>query len=45
MTGPLSRRSFALHARLAEELPQDTGYRRVQTLSVAASAGGHRLDV
>jgi hypothetical protein len=42
VTGPLSRRSFELHARLAEELPHDTGYRRVQTLSVAASAGMHR---
>ena len=39
VTGPLSRRSFELHARLAEELGKDTGYRRVQTLSVAASAG------
>ena len=39
MTGPLSRRSFELHARLAQELGHDTGYRRVQTPSVAASAG------
>ena len=34
---PLSRRSFALHAELAESIGIDWGYRRVETLSVAAS--------
>lgn len=36
--GPLARRSFALHDELAAELGHPWGYRRVQTLSVAASA-------
>ena len=36
LTGALSRRSFHLHARLATELPDETGYRRVQTLAVEA---------
>lgn len=39
---PLAKRSFALHAELAEqlkvELDLDWGYRRLDTLSVAASA-------
>lgn len=36
--GPLARLSFALHADLAERLGVDYGYRRVDTLGVAASA-------
>jgi glycine/D-amino acid oxidase-like deaminating enzyme len=40
--GPLARRSFALHAELATELATelgaDWGYRRVDTIGVAASA-------
>ncbi len=39
---PLARRSFALHGSLAASLDQDWGYRRVDTLSVVASA---RQDV
>jgi glycine/D-amino acid oxidase-like deaminating enzyme len=35
---PLARRSFALHAALAAELPGLWGYRRLETLSIAASA-------
>ena len=34
---PLARRSFALHAELAESIGIDWGYRRVETLGVAAS--------
>ena len=34
----LARRSFALHGELAGRLDADWGYRRVETLSVAASA-------
>ena len=34
---PLARRSFALHAELAESVGVDWGYRRVETLGVAAS--------
>lgn len=34
---PLARRSFALHAELAESLGRDWGYRRVDTLSVITS--------
>ena len=34
---PLARRSFALHAELAESLGIDWGYRRLDTLGVAAS--------
>lgn len=37
-TGALSRRSFALHEQLSKDLPEDTGYRRVATLSVSATA-------
>jgi len=37
--GPLARKSFALHAELAKTLPQDTGYRRCKTHSVAIKAG------
>jgi len=33
----LARRSFALHAELAESIGIDWGYRRVETLSIAAS--------
>jgi len=45
--GPLARASFALHARLADELNADYGYRRMDTLAMAARersalAGGHR---
>jgi glycine/D-amino acid oxidase-like deaminating enzyme len=35
---PLARRSFALHGELARELGGDWGYRRLDTLSVVASA-------
>ena len=35
---PLARRSFDLHAELAATLDDDWGYRRLDTLSVAASA-------
>lgn len=34
---PLARRSFALHAELAEAVDIDWGYRRIETLGVAAS--------
>lgn len=37
--GPLTRRSFALHAALAEETPDAWGYRRLDTLGVAAAPG------
>src|SRR5215470_7082509 len=45
--GPLARASFALHARLADELRADYGYRRMDTFAMAAReraalAGGHR---
>jgi glycine/D-amino acid oxidase-like deaminating enzyme len=45
--GPLARASFALHARLADELNADYGYRRMETFAMAARersalAGGHR---
>ena len=45
--GPLARASFALHARLADELNADYGYRRMDTFAMAARersalAGGHR---
>ena len=33
---PLARRSFALHAQLAQEIPGDWGYRRVTTLGGVA---------
>ena len=39
---PLARRSFDLHARLAQELEGDWGYRRLDTLGVVA---GGRRDV
>ena len=35
----LARRSFALHDELARRLPDDWGYRRLDTLAIAASAG------
>jgi glycine/D-amino acid oxidase-like deaminating enzyme len=35
---PLARRSFELHAALAAEFPGRWGYRRLDTLSIAASA-------
>jgi glycine/D-amino acid oxidase-like deaminating enzyme len=35
---PLARRSFALHAELADELGNNWGYRRLDTLAVVASA-------
>jgi glycine/D-amino acid oxidase-like deaminating enzyme len=37
---PLARRSFALHARLAEELGNGWGYRRLDTYSGYAGIGG-----
>lgn len=37
--GPLARKSFALHADLAETLGEDCGYRRVKTHSLAVKAG------
>lgn len=37
---PLARRSFALHASLAEELGNDWGYRRLDTYGGYARAGG-----
>ena len=36
--GPLARRSFALHAELAQTLKSNYGYRRLRTLAVSASA-------
>ena len=39
---PLARRSFALHAELAETIDDEWGYRRLDTLGVVASA---RRDV
>src|SRR5215510_10922636 len=38
--GPLARKSFTLHAELAQTLGVDYGYRRLTTLAVAASAQG-----
>ena len=38
--GPLARLSFALHAELAERLGTDYGFRRVDTLLVAAADKG-----
>lgn len=38
--GPLARRSFQLHAELAESLGTDCGYRRVTTHSIAVKQGG-----
>jgi len=45
---PLARASFALHARLADELGVDYGYRRVETFAMAARErgdmrAGHRV--
>ena len=37
---PLARKSFQLHAELAQTLGVDYGYRRLTTLAVAASAQG-----
>jgi len=46
--GPLSRRSFALHAELAARFPGAWDYRRLDTLGVAANARyrpiGYRAD-
>ena len=39
--GPLARRSFVLHAKLAEELEGDWGYRRLDTYG-GSIAGGRR---
>jgi glycine/D-amino acid oxidase-like deaminating enzyme len=46
--GPLARASFDLHARLADELETDYGYRRVDTFMLAARergrvGGDHRV--
>ena len=46
----LARRSFALHGELADRIDADWGYRRLETLSVAASArrrlaGGKTSDL
>jgi glycine/D-amino acid oxidase-like deaminating enzyme len=46
--GPLARASFALHAKLARDLPGDHGYRRMETFMLAARergdvTGGHRV--
>ncbi|PRW56176.1 oxidoreductase TDA3 [Chlorella sorokiniana] len=38
--GPLARRSFQLHAELAESLGVDCGYRRVTTHSISVKQGG-----
>lgn len=38
--GPLARESYAMHARLAESLGRDCGYRAMTTFGVAASATG-----
>ncbi|PSC72675.1 oxidoreductase TDA3 [Micractinium conductrix] len=38
-TGPLARRSFALHEQLAKELGTDCGYRRVRTHSISVKPG------
>lgn len=40
--GALARRSFALHAELAQTLGIDYGYRRLTTLAVTTRAHGHR---
>lgn len=37
--GPLARKSFALHAELAESLGADCGYRRVRTHSISVRQG------
>jgi glycine/D-amino acid oxidase-like deaminating enzyme len=49
--GPLARRSFALHQELASSLDAEWGYRRLEALSLVASArrvpgrsGGHAPD-
>ncbi|KAK9808382.1 hypothetical protein WJX73_009281 [Symbiochloris irregularis] len=39
-TGPLSRRSFELHAELAKSLGQNCGYRRVSTLALSVDSSG-----
>ena len=41
-TGALGRLSFKLHQELADTLGKDIGYRRVQTLSAAASPIGNK---
>lgn len=40
--GPLARRSFALHAELAEKLPDDWGYRRLDTYGGFSGFGPQR---
>ena len=37
--GPLARRSFALHASLADSLGIETGYRRMRTHSISVKQG------
>ena len=37
--GPLARRSFALHASLADSLGIETGYRRMRTHSISVRQG------
>lgn len=39
-TGPLSRRSYELHAELAKRLGTNVGYRQVSTLSLSVSSNG-----
>jgi glycine/D-amino acid oxidase-like deaminating enzyme len=39
--GPLARRSFALHAELAEKIAGDWGYRRLDTYGGTAGFGRH----
>src|SRR6201984_2079789 len=39
---PLARRSFALHARLAEEIGGDWGYRRLNTYAGGAAGAAGR---
>ena len=38
----LARRSFALHAQLAEEIDEDWGYRRLETFGGAVGPGTAR---
>lgn len=44
--GPLARRSFALHAQLADGADEDWGYRRLDTFSgaIRPGGGGERLN-
>ena len=41
---PLARRSFALHAQLAEEIDEDWGYRRLETFGGAVGPGTARAS-